>query len=194
MNRGSKEKRIKFWTAFAKDWLLCVWLSFLGWLWEMLFMLLAYKKFADRGFLSLPICPIYGITIMLAFYLFGTPHRGRYALKRIKPAFWRYAFYLFFAFLLPTVAELIVGLFYHKVYGVRLWNYSNRPLHIGGYVSLPISLSWAVALTLFMRIFFLPMRNFFQSAKTKPAVISASILFVAALADFIYNLCLLVFA
>ena len=155
-------------------------------------MLFAYKKFADRGFLSLPICPIYGITIMLAFYLFGTPHRGRYALKRIKPAFWRYALYLVFAFLLPTIAELIVGLFYHKVYGVRLWNYSNRPLNLFGYVSLPISLAWAVALTLFMRIFFLPMRNFFQSAKTKPAVIAASILFVAALTDFIYNLCLLI--
>ncbi|MBQ8405160.1 MAG: putative ABC transporter permease [Clostridia bacterium] len=192
MNRARKEKRTQFWTALAKDWLLCVWLSFLGWLWEMLFMLFAYKKFADRGFLSLPICPIYGITIMLAFYLFGTPHRGRYALKRIKPAFWRYALYLIFAFLLPTIAELIVGLFYYEVYGVRLWNYSNRPLNLFGYVSLPISLAWAVALTLFMRIFFLPMRNFFQSAKTKPAVIIASILFVAALTDFIYNLCLLI--
>lgn len=194
MNKGRKEKVVEFWTALSKDWLLCLWLSFLGWLWEMLFMIFAYKKFSDRGFLSLPICPIYGVTIMLTFYLFGTPHRGRYALKRIKPAFLRYFVYLIFAFILPTAAELLVGVFYDKIYGVRLWNYSNRAFNLMGYVSLPISLAWAVSLTLFMRIFFLPMRNFFQSARKRPAVIFAVFSFIAVVTDFLYNFSVLILA
>ena len=192
MKKKIAKKRSGVLATLAKDWLLCIWLSFLGWLWEMLFMVFAYQKFADRGFLSLPLCPIYGLTIVFAFYLLGTPHRGRCVLKRVKQPFWRYFLYLLFAFILPTVVELLVGVFYHKIYGVRLWNYSNRPFNFMGYVSLPISLAWSVALTLFMRIFFMPMRCFFQTAKDKPAVVGGVIFAVLVVSDFIYNFILLI--
>ena len=176
----------------AKDWLLVLWLSSLGWIWEMVYGFLFFGRFSNSGFLGLPICPIYGLTIIGFFYLIGTPHRGRYALKRIKSVFWRYVVYALFAFLLPSLVELGVGALFNRVWEVRLWNYSAQPLNIGGYVSLPISLAWTVALTLFMRIFFLPMRTFFQSARTKPAVIAAVISAIVVATDFVYNLALLI--
>ncbi len=191
MRAQRKENRKPLRTVLTKDWLFFLWLSALGWIWEMLFSLFAYHRFSDRGFLALPICPIYGATIFIVFYLFGTPHRGRYVLKRIKTPFWRYAAYLFFACLLPTLAELFVGALFHRVWGVRLWDYSRRALNVMGYVSLPISLCWAVALTLFMRWFFLPMRNFLQSAPDKPARIFTWISASAVAVDAVYHFILL---
>lgn len=190
LNPTTKKKGVL--AIAAKDWLLVLWLSSLGWIWEMVYGFLFFSRFSNSGFLHLPICPIYGFTIIVFFYLIGTPHRGRYALKRIKSVFWRYAVYASFAFLLPSLVEFGVGALYNEVWGVRLWNYSAQPLNVGGYVSLPISLAWTVALTLFMRIFFLPMRTFFQSARTKPAVITAVISAVAVATDFIYGLVLLI--
>ena len=191
-SRKGRTKHIcGLWANAARGWLLILFLSTLGWLWETVYTLLWFHRLSDRGFLALPICPIYGFTIMGFYGLFGTPHRGRYAMKRIRPAFLRYVVYLLLAFVVPTAMELAVGVIFHKTWGVRLWDYSARPLNMNGYISLPISLIWSLALTLFMRFLFLPLHGFFQSAKTKPAVIIAVLSGILVATDFIYNLTLL---
>ena len=188
-----KTEKDGVWIRLAKDWLLLLWLSSLGWIWEMLYGFFFFQRFSKSGFLSLPICPIYGFTIVGFFYLMGVPQGGRYALKFVKSVFWRYIIYAFVAFLIPTLSELFVGFFFHGIWGVRLWNYSALPLNVLGYVSVPISLAWAVVLTLFMRIFFLPMRTFFQSAGVKFAVIAAALSLIVVGMDFVYNMSLLIF-
>ncbi len=35
--------------------------SFLGWLYETVLTSVRWETFAERGFLQLPICPIYGV-------------------------------------------------------------------------------------------------------------------------------------
>ena len=47
--------------------------SFLGWCFEKVGRLIVYGGIGDRGFLSLPVCPIYGYTVLLVFFLAGTP-------------------------------------------------------------------------------------------------------------------------
>ena len=190
--KENANQQSNIWLILCKDWLLLVFISALGFVWEQVFVLITMREIAESGFLHLPICPIYGFTIIGFFYLIGTPHRGRYALKHIKPVFWRYAVYALFAFLLPSLIELGVGVLFDKVWDVRFWDYSSHPLNIGGYVSLPISLAWTVALTLFMRILFSPMRAFFQSASAKFSVIATVISATAIMTDFIYCLALLI--
>lgn len=180
------------WLTLCKDWILLVFLSLLGFIWEQVFVLITMHEVAESGFLDLPICPIYGFTILAFFYLMGTPHKGGGLLKRVKSLGWRYVLYAMIAFTVPTLIELGVGAFFYELWEVRLWDYSAHPLNIGGYVSVPISLAWTVALTLFMRLLFLPMRNFFQSTKNKPAVIITVISAAWALVDFTYNIILLI--
>jgi hypothetical protein len=43
--------------------------SLLGWIYETLLFYVLYGNYYDRGYLNLPICPIYGTTITIMFIL-----------------------------------------------------------------------------------------------------------------------------
>ena len=55
--------------------------------------------------------------------------------------------------------EYVVGLFFDKVFHLRLWDYTGVPYNVNGYVCLPVSLVWAVLIFLFMRFLFLPIKR-----------------------------------
>ena len=43
--------------------------SFLGWLWESVYCTVCRRKWANRGFLYGPVCPIYGFGALLIIAL-----------------------------------------------------------------------------------------------------------------------------
>ena len=45
--------------------------AFIGWLLEVVSKYIDDKKFVNRGFLIGPICPIYGIGVVLIIFLIG---------------------------------------------------------------------------------------------------------------------------
>ena len=146
-----KESRLE---KISKYFLINLLLSFIGWGYETLLMLILAGELQNRGFLSLPLCPIYGCTLMAVYFLLGTPDEGRGLLKRVYDPIKRRLLYLLGAFTAPTVAELIVGAYFDKFHGVWLWSYHGLPLNFRGYVSLPISVLWAVMIFLFMKFIF----------------------------------------
>ena len=52
-------------------------ISFFGWVLEEVFFFLRGHGFIDRGFLSFPICIVYGLSVIGVFLLCGVPHRMR---------------------------------------------------------------------------------------------------------------------
>ncbi len=169
----------------AKYFLLTVALSFFGWAFENGYMLLRTGKFYDTGFLRMPICPIYGCSILCAYFLAGTPNRGRGVLRNVRAGWKRNALYAVFALLVPTVAEWIVGAFFDRLFGVRLWSYQGMPYAYRGYVCLPVSLLWAVLLFLFMKYAFTPLKRLFFRMDGCAAKCLSLALFFAVFADFI---------
>lgn len=159
-----KESRIE---EIAKFFLLNLLLSFIGWGYETLLMLFMTGEYQNRGFLSLPLCPIYGGTLMAVYFLFGTPDEARGLLKRVDNPLVRNLIYLAAAFLAPTVAELIVGAYFDRFHGVWLWSYDGLPLNFRGYISLPISIVWMVMIFLFMKFIFPTLKKWvFKIPKT----------------------------
>lgn len=75
-----KERKLRF-SYLA---ILFVLISFLGWCGETVYFVLRWDDFTDRGFLSLPLCTIYGCSILAIYLIIGTPTRGR-----LKPLFIR---------------------------------------------------------------------------------------------------------
>ena len=134
-------------------------LSLLGWIYETMLILVETGRFSDRGALSLPLCPIYASSLLGLYFLAGTPDRGRGILKRVSGKHLRWWLYFALAFLLPTLAELFFGVLFDRVWGVRLWDYSHIPLNYKGYISLPVSLAWAVLIFLFMKCLFEPIKR-----------------------------------
>ena len=166
-------------------------ISFLGWLWETLYMAIAFGGFYDRGFLSLPLCPIYATCIFAVYFLLGTPQKGRGILKNVRKTHHRILFYAFFALLLPTAAELAFGAFFDRILGVTLWTYRHYPCNFYGYICLPVSLSWPVMLLLFMRFCFPPLQKFAFALPEKASIRLALLLTLAVITDFFVQLAVL---
>lgn len=108
----------------------------------------------DRGFLDIPLCPIYGFVIVLMYLILGTPDDKKWFLKRLKSKWLVIPCYFCMATLIPSMLELFAGWFFDVFFHLELWTYAHQPLNIGGYVCLSISLTWGVLLTLIMKYLF----------------------------------------
>ena len=173
-------------------------ISWIGWCIETLYMLVCWQDLTDRGFLTAPLCTIYGCSILAIYLLIGTPREGR-----LRPLFQKaeklpagaricadaglYFVYFLAAALVPTLAEFFTALFFDQVFGVVLWDYSHHALNLFGYVSLGMSLLWGALITVAMGIAWpvldgLVSRISFRTAKKIAAAVAAVIL-----ADFLFN-------
>lgn len=137
--------------------LLC---SLIGWVFETLYYIAIGRGLLDRGFLSLPLCPVYGLACVLAYLCFGLPHRPRFFARSLKRAsnavsrLWHALFYIAGGALAAVLCELASGALMHGLFSVRLWDYSNLRVHFYGYVSLSFGLAFGILMLLFMRFAF----------------------------------------
>lgn len=128
---------------------LCFFLfSLFGWIYETLLFYILYGNYYDRGYLTLPLCPIYGTTITIMFIILGTIDEPSKFTKFISNTKTRKKVYLLVAFLLPTLVEYIVGFYFDHYKNIRLWDYSYMPFNINGYVCLYYSIFWAIGIYL----------------------------------------------
>ncbi len=178
--------------------LICTLISFAGWIFEKIGRWIAFSDAGDRGFLTLPLCPIYGISVTAVFLLCGTPtflrgfvggkiRKSRLWKRTVKNKAWRkYAFYFIFVTLLSSTAELLVGLASRAV-GLTLWDYSDRAFNLFGVVCLSFSLMWGVLITLFMGFIWKPMYTLIHKIPKRSARQMAFVIGVAVGADFCVN-------
>ena len=112
------------------QWVLLFFLySVLGWVWESCYVSLKSRQWVNRGFLHGPWLPIYG-SGAIVILLLTLPARGGPAL----------------IFLLgmvgATVLEYITGAVMEKLFHMRYWDYSDKPLNVNGHICLPVSIAW----------------------------------------------------
>jgi len=103
--------------------------SFLGWLMETCYCSIREKRLVPRGFLYGPICPIYGIGVLLMI-LFFTPLKANIFLFYIT------------AVVVMTSWEYFVGWFLETTTHVKYWDYSDSRFNIKGRVCLWVALTW----------------------------------------------------
>ena len=113
--------------------------AFLGWCAEVAFAAVKTGKFVNRGFLNGPLCPIYGVGVVLVVLLLMPVHQNLVLLYVASTV-------------LVTVLEGLTGFFMDKIFHHKWWDYTDQPLNIGGYVCLPFSLVWGVCCVLIVRV------------------------------------------
>lgn len=162
--------------------------AFAGWIWETVHVSMLAGKLVDRGFLFGPICPIYGLTMVIAYLLIGMPQKPKGILKATKGKWYQYPLYAVAAITLPTLVELVVGYGCEKLFHIRLWDYSHYvttvngqeiPLHFMGYIALPISLIWLVLIFVTMGFFFPALLKLTE--KIPPKVTKMTAIFLGAI-------------
>lgn len=105
--------------------------AFLGWVLETCYCSVLERKYVARGFLYGPICPIYGVGVLL-MVLFFTPLTGQPVL-----------FYLT-AVVVMSSWEYLVGWALETITHVKYWDYSHFRFNLHGRICLPISLTWGI--------------------------------------------------
>lgn len=154
--------------------------SFCGWLHELWYDGVFHHKLHLRGFLSLPILPIYGLS-SVAIIIAVRPYTMNPFLVFIAAA------------VVVTVFEYITSIFLEKAFHISLWNYDDMPLNINGRVSLFTSLGFGV-LGLLLCYVLQPIFSSIVSG-TDPHTVSVigTVLFVVVAVDVIHSLSSLVY-
>lgn len=103
--------------------------SFLGWIYESVFVSIKNRGWVNRGFLNGPIIPIYGAGATIV-YLFIAPVQSR-------------ASYVFIGgMVIATVLEYITSYVMEKLFHAKWWDYSDVKNNIKGRVCPVASLFW----------------------------------------------------
>lgn len=113
--------------------------SFLGWCTEVIFHVVSQGKFVNRGFLTGPVCPIYGMGI-LAVVAALAPLQKNLLILYVGSV------------LITSAIELALGWLSKRILKERLWDYSEMPFNLGGYICLKFSLVWGLACLLVVRV------------------------------------------
>lgn len=112
--------------------------SFLGWVWESIYCTINEKKWADRGFLFGPVCPIYGSCVIITSILFSSIP------MLMDPEFPIWAIFIL-CVIGSAIAEFGTSWVLEKRFNARWWDYSHLPLNIQGRICLPVSLAFGAA-------------------------------------------------
>lgn len=159
--------------------------SFAGWLMETVTVSLDAGELVDRGFLHLPVCPIYGACIVAIHALIGKPETGGILLSGVKKKHTRYALYTLLAVLIPVTAELITGVTCEKLFGIRLWDYRWHRFDFMGYISLEMAITWGVAVWALMCLVYPRLEKWVGRIPKKTAEAVATVCVIALAADFL---------
>lgn len=105
--------------------------AFLGWILETVYCSVRERRFVARGFLYGPICPIYGVGVLMMLCWFA-PFTGQpllfYVIATVCMSAWEYLV----AWILETTTH------------IKYWDYSDRKFNLHGRICLSISLTWGV--------------------------------------------------
>lgn len=117
--------------------------SIIGFLIETGYVFLSVGKIVKRGMLFGPYCPIYGFGALILYLCFYNVKAKRSNIPLIFIS----------ASLILGTFELVCGLIFKHIFNIEMWNYSNKPLNILNYTTLPILIGWGILGTIY--VFFL---------------------------------------
>ena len=106
--------------------------SFIGWLIEMFCVNVILKqKFANRGFLIGPYCPIYGSASLIMIFL----------LSRYKEDI---LVLFFMSIIICSITEYLTSYIMEKIFKARWWDYTNEPFNLNGRICLINSIAFGM--------------------------------------------------
>ena len=176
--------------------LLVFFISFAGWCFEKIGRYIVYNSITDRGFLSLPLCPIYGFSVLLIYLSLGSPVSPAIGVNRggesrgscLIFGVLNFIIYFFLAVLLTSAIELVTGVFFEEVIGITLWNYEDRFMDLLGYICPGYSLLWGGLISLFMLLVWTPLCRAAKKINFSVARVLGALCLFLMTGDFVFNL------
>ncbi len=112
------------------QWLLFFYIyCFIGWVIESTYVSVRSFHFVNRGFLRLPLLPLYGSGAILMLWL-CLPVKGNLLLVFL------------FGMAGASILEYATGYVMERLFKMKYWDYTYKPFNINGYICLGTSLAW----------------------------------------------------
>lgn len=120
---------------------------FLGWIIESSFVSFQKRRLVNRGFLRLPMLPLYGTGAVMMLWV-SLPVKDNLILVYIS------------GFFAASALEYVTGWVMERLFKVRYWDYSNQKFNINGYVCLGTSIAWGFLTILMTEVLHKPIEQF----------------------------------
>lgn len=121
-----------------------------GWIFESTYVSLRKKQFVNRGFLRLPMLPLYGTGAMMMLWV-SFPVRNNLFLTWL------------FGAVGATALEYVVGVSMEALFKVRYWDYSDQKFQFQGHICLSSSVAWGILTILMTRLLHRPVEQWVLS-------------------------------
>ena len=109
---------------------------FAGWVFESAYVSIQQKRLVNRGFLRLPLLPLYGTGAVMMLW--------------VSLPFQDSLFLVYFSGVLAATAlEYVTGWAMERLFKMKYWDYSNQKFNLNGYICLSSSIAWGF-LTIFL--------------------------------------------
>lgn len=128
---------------------------FLGWIVESTYVSLQKRRLVNRGFLRLPMIPLYGTGAVMMLWV-SLPVKDNLILVYIA------------GFFAASALEYVTGWIMERLFKMRYWDYSSQKFNINGYVCLGTSIAWGFLTILMTEVLHKPIEKFVLSLS--PAV------------------------
>lgn len=135
-------------------------ISFLGFVVENVWLAIT-KGYMNNRNMNAPFLLGYGLVVLFLYFVLGTPANPVKwgMLKKTYSKKIQYIVYFLCSFVVVCIGEIILGTIVEWLCGFEYWNYSNIPMHITKYTSIPTSTGFATMITFFMGECFTPLMN-----------------------------------
>ena len=114
--------------------------SFAGWCLESTYCSLGQNKFINRGFLTGPLCPIYGTAAVVMTVLIYNPFKDNALVVFLL------------GILLCDIVEYLTSFLMEKLFAARWWDYTYELFNIKGRICLKHSLFWGIISIVFVKV------------------------------------------
>ncbi len=114
--------------------------SITGWCIESTYCSIGEKRLINRGFLTGPLCPIYGTGALVMTVLLYNPFRGR-------------PFYTFLlGMLLCDIVEYLTSFLMEALFHARWWDYTYEFMNLNGRICLKHTIFWGIGAVGFVEV------------------------------------------
>ena len=110
-----------------------------GWLLESVYCSIGEKKIINRGFLTGPLCPIYGTAAIVMAVLIYNPFKDKPLLVFLL------------GIIFCDIVEYITSYVMEKLFAARWWDYTYEFMNLNGRICLKHSLYWGVISVVFVK-------------------------------------------
>lgn len=119
---------------------------FFGWIFESTYVSLKKHHFVNRGFLRLPMLPLYGTGAVMMLWV-SLPVKNNLFLVYCSGV------------VAATLLEYVTGYVMERLFKVRYWDYSNQKFNIHGYICLTSSIAWGFLTILMTEVIHKPIEH-----------------------------------